>query len=307
METNPTIHLTIPPEDEGRLLLDLVAVALDGDRDGAAWLIDRGGLWANGARTRDGAAHARAGDTLAIRRPSSGNYPEVALAANQILYEDGDLIVIDKPAGAYVIATPWDIEGNLLAALERFLTKRDGAAPVLHLAHRLDRDTSGVLLCSKNPAVNPKLQIAFGKGRAHKAYLALCSGAPAADEFEVETGHGRSAYGRFRAYPAEEIGQVLLNGSRVKAMRTRFQVERRLGDATLLYAFPQTGRTHQIRLHLAHLGHPLLGDATYGGPATWRGEPITRHLLHAERLELPHPRTGQLLVLISPAPAWADH
>src|SRR6266508_3082018 len=103
-------------------------------------------------------------------------------------------------------------------------------------------------------------------------------------------------------------------------MRTRFVVEWRMDDpsthstssgqagsgepAALLRAFPLTGRTHQIRLHLAHLGHPLLGDARYGGPATWRDRAVPRHLLHAERLALPHPGTGKPLELVAPAPEW---
>jgi 23S rRNA pseudouridine1911/1915/1917 synthase len=87
-------------------------------------------------------------------------------------------------------------------------------------------------------------------------------------------------------------------------MQTRVQVMRRLGDAALVCAEPLTGRTHQIRLHLAHLGHPLLGDPKYGGPEEWRGEFLGGHRLHAERLELPHPRSGAALIVVAPAPAW---
>ena len=122
---------------------------------------------------------------------------------------------------------------------------------------------------------------------------------------DITTGHGRSAHGLFRVYPAEEIGRELPNGSRVKRMATRFRVERRLGDFALLRAFPLTGRTHQIRLHLAHLGLPIVADARYGGPAEWRGAPAPQHLLHAERLRLAHPGTGAPLDLRAPAPAWA--
>jgi 23S rRNA pseudouridine1911/1915/1917 synthase len=142
------------------------------------------------------------------------------------------------------------------------------------------------------------------EGQAHKEYLCLCHGQPAEDTFEVATGHGRERHGRFRVYPFEEIGRSLPDGSRVKGMRTRFQVEQRLGDAALVRAFPLTGRTHQIRLHLAWLGHPLLGDEKYGGPATWRDQSIPYHLLHAERLTLPHPRTSAPLVIVAPAPRW---
>jgi 23S rRNA pseudouridine1911/1915/1917 synthase len=268
-------------------------------------LIARGGLWVDRARVCQQDALARTGAEIAIQRPLSGVYPEVAVTAAQILYEDEDLIALDKPAGIYVDSTPWDAEGNLHAALGHFLAARDGAPPPLHLAHRLDRDTTGVLLCSKNPAVNPALHAAFARGNAHKEYLCLCVGAPETDSFAVESGHGRSAHGRFRVYPTEEVGRILPGGSRVKAMRTRFVVERRLKDAVLVRAFPETGRTHQIRLHLAHLGHPLLGDIKYGGPAEWRGARLPFHLLHAERLLLAHPRSREQLEIVAPAPGWA--
>ncbi len=305
MDDSPTIRLTIAPEDDGRPLHELVAEVLGGRLDGDL-LIAHGGLWVDGARMRDDDARARAGSQVAIHRPLAGAYPEVVLSLDRILYEDDDLLAYDKPPGVYVDSTPWDAEGNLHAALLRLLTQRDGVAPKLHLAHRLDRDTTGVLLISKNPAINPAIQRAFVRGAIHKEYLCLCAGAPHEDAFEILTGHGRSAHGLFRVYPADEIGRVLINGSRVKSMRTRFRVERRLEGAALLRAFPETGRTHQIRLHLAHLGHPLIGDARYGGPSVWRDAPVPHHLLHAERLALPHPGTGAPLEIMAPAPTWAS-
>jgi 23S rRNA pseudouridine1911/1915/1917 synthase len=311
---SPTIRLTVSPADDGRPLSEIVAEALAGELD-AERLIARGGLWVDGARVRDAGAAARAGGEIAIMRPLSGAYPDIAVTAGMILYEDDDLLALDKPPGVYVDSTPWDAEGNLHAALNRFLAERDGGVPRTHLAHRLDRDTTGVLLVSKNPAINPAIQRGFVRGKIHKEYLALCAGSPAEPAFEVVSGHGRTANGLFRVYPAEHIGQMLLFGSRVKEMRTRFQVERTLApppalpaveaeEATLLRAFPLTGRTHQIRLHLAHLGHPLLGDAKYGGPVTWRGRPLPYHLLHAERLALPHPRTHAPLEIVALRPEW---
>jgi 23S rRNA pseudouridine1911/1915/1917 synthase len=303
-DTPHTIHLVIPAEHDGRPLRDIAAEALN-DQTQAEQLIARGGLWVDGARKQDLAARASAGMELTIQLPLSRIYPDITVAAEQILYEDDDLLALNKQAGVYVDSTPWDAEGNLHAALTRFIAARDGGAPRLHLAHRLDRDTTGVLLVSKNPAINPAIQRGFVRGTFHKQYLALCVGRPEADEFALTTGHGRTTHGFFRVYPAEHIGQMLLYGSRVKEMRTRFVVVRRLDDTALVRAFPETGRTHQIRLHLAHLGHPLLGDAKYGGPTVWRGEPLPHHLLHAERLALPHPRTGERLELVAPAPGWA--
>jgi 23S rRNA pseudouridine1911/1915/1917 synthase len=318
MDTSPTLHLTIAPADDGRPLRELVVETLAGAAPSVGIPLDgetlmaRGGLWVDGARERNMDALARAGAAVAIHRPLSGTYPDIVALTEQIIYEDDDLIVLNKPAGVYVDSTPWDAEGNYHAALDRLLAARDGAAPRTHLAHRLDRDTTGVLLVTKNPAVNPAIQSAFIHGKVHKEYLGLCAGALDADSFAITTGHGRGAHGLFRIYPAEEIGRVLINGARVKEMRTRFRVERRMEglstgpaeSAALVRAFPETGRTHQIRLHLAHLGHPLLGDARYGGPAVWRGEPITHHLLHAELLALPHPRTRYRLEIVAPAPEW---
>lgn len=300
------MSLTIEAESVDTPLLRLVATALD-NADAASWLIQRGGVWVGGRRVRDPAAVVVAGATVVIQRPPDGRYRDPIVIPARILYEDDDLIAIDKPPGDYVEATPWDAEGHLRAALARFLLARDGVTPLLHLAHRLDRDTSGVLLLSKAPAVNGALQHIFEHGLARKSYLALCAGEPAFVEIEIETGHGRGRGGLFRVFPREAIGSVRSPGGTVKSMRTRFAVVRRLGDAALVRAWPLTGRTHQIRLHLAYLGHPLIGDLKYGGPAEWHGRPAAHHHLHAWRLELPHPRNGTPLALEAPLPAWAQY
>ncbi|HEU4327896.1 MAG TPA: RluA family pseudouridine synthase [Roseiflexaceae bacterium] len=291
--------------DAGCTLGALVAGAL-GDAALAEEVIVRGGAWIGRERVQDAAQPVPAGSQLTISRPPTGRYEELALDPAWIIYEDADLLALDKPAGVYVEMTPWSIGGNLRAALAEFLAQRDSVEPALHLVHRLDRDTSGVLLFSKNPELNAALQRSFAERAAHKEYMALCAGEPAESVFELATGHGRAAQGLFRVYPADEIGRQLPErGGVVKPMATRFAVERRLGDVALVRAFPLTGRTHQIRLHLAHIGHPLLGDARYGGPAHWRGAMLPGHLLHAELLRLPHPRGGAPLELRAPAPAWA--
>jgi 23S rRNA pseudouridine1911/1915/1917 synthase len=196
------------------------------------------------------------------------------------------------------------VRGTIPYALADFLRSRDGHAAPLHLAHQLDRDTSGVLLVSKDPALNPALQQLFLTSGLTKTYFALAAGTIAADTFELTTGHGRGQHGLFRVYPLADVGRQLPFGAqRVRRMQTRYTVIARSNSATLVRAQPITGRTHQIRLHLAHLGHPLIGDTRYGGPATLGGQAITHHLLHAARLALVHPTTGAHLRLTASLPA----
>lgn len=273
-----------------------------------ALAVERGGAWLDGARVSDPALRAPAGAALVLRLPPGGAYAELELGPADIAYEDEWLIALHKGMGWYVGATPWDVYGNALAALGRLLSRRDGTAPPLHLAHQLDRDTTGVLLISKAPAANPALAAAFSSGDVKKIYRCLTAGAPPA-RGEVHTGHGRSAGGRWRVYPLEDLGRALpAGGGRVKAALTTYAVERYLAGAALVRCAPRTGRTHQIRLHMAHLGHPLLGDARYGGPTRYAGIDLPGHLLHAAALSLRHPITGADLELASPLPAlFARH
>lgn len=301
MTTGPE-WLQVADESDGSALGVWLAGLLGSE---ALALIARGAVWVDRQRTQDATVQLAAGATVVVHRPPSGMYQEVVIGPERILYEDLDLIAIDKPAGAYVEMTPWDALQHVRGALVELLTSRDGIMPPLHLAHRLDRDTSGVLLLTKNPQVNAALYTAFGGGMVHKTYLALCAGDPSWDTIEIATGHGRSRHGLFRVYPLEEVGRELPDGAKIKLMQTQMQVVQRMGHATLVQASPLTGRTHQIRLHMAHLGYPLVGDAKYGGPLVWQGNNLNGHLLHAARLELPHPRTRLPLLIEAPLPEWA--
>jgi 23S rRNA pseudouridine1911/1915/1917 synthase len=265
-------------------------------------IIGRGGAWIDGKRIRERHHRIAPGSLLHLHRPPKGRYCDLQLGAGDIVYEDEWLVVLNKQAGWYVGATPWDVEGSLLAALERYLTNRDGMGPQLHLAHQLDRDTSGLLLISKTPQANPDLQAAFAEGRVSKEYAGICQGHPA-PEGVIQTGHGRSAGGRWRVYPWAQIGQRLPGGGgTVKAAITHYRVEQFLAGAALVQVAPQSGRTHQIRLHMAELGHPLLGDVRYGGTTSYADETIERHLLHATRLQLQHPILKTGLDFQSPLP-----
>jgi 23S rRNA-/tRNA-specific pseudouridylate synthase len=158
------------------------------------------------------------------------------------------------------------------------------------------------LLFSKDPRANAPLQAMFMEHRIHKRYLALVGAVVDWDEIDVLTGHGRGGQGLFRIYPLEEVGTVLPGGQVVKSMETRFRIIERYDDATLLEAMPVTGRTHQIRLHLRHLGYPIAGDLRYGGATNLGGVLLTHHLLHASAVELAHPRAGHPLRLNAPLP-----
>jgi 23S rRNA pseudouridine1911/1915/1917 synthase len=295
-----SITYTVTASDAGATLLEL-GVRLAGAAGERC--VRRGGLWVDGRRVVAPEERPAAGATISLRLPPPGGYPEVTIGPAQIAYEDPWLIALHKAPGWYVGATPWDAEGNALAALGRFLAARDGAAPPLHLAHQLDRDTSGVLLLTRDPAANAPLQAAFAGGTVAKRYSCLCAGVPAWSELELRTGHGRAAGGRWRIYPLDEVGRELpAGGGRVREARSSFVVERALRGAALLGVELHTGRTHQIRLHAAHAGYPLLGDARYGGRAEYLGRPLAGHMLHAARLSLVHPVTGGALEIVSPEP-----
>ena len=298
----PKITTQIPATAAGRSLLDVVRMMTELERTEAAALIERGGIWLDGRRVQDLTRPVQPEQTIGIYfAPPEARPAEIQ--PDHVLYEDAALLVLNKRPGDYVNMTPWDVAGSVLWAAQRFLTARDGTPPTLHLAHQLDRDTSGVLVLSKHPRANAPLLQAFLDQAVHKRYLALASGAPPVDSFDMRSGHGRGEYGLFRVYPLELVGARSPDGKHVvKAMETRFRVIERWPDLALIEAQPLTGRTHQIRLHLAQAGHPVAGDQRYGGPAVVAGITLSHHLLHAAVMELPHPFTHRPLRLEAPLP-----
>jgi len=224
----------------------------------------------------------RAGDMISYELPViSSVIPEQLPLA--VVYEDADLLVIDKSAGQLVHPTTKEAHGTVAnAVLGLYAARR---APLsFHPCHRLDRNTTGLLLIAKRPEV----QYYFAKHRdaVRRAYLALIAGrlTPASDIIDAPIA---------RALPSIILRRVSPNG---KPARTHYQTEWTNRRHSLLHLRLETGRTHQIRVHLAHLGHPLLGDDLYGGSA----ERMTRHALHSARLTLTHPRTRENLVVTSP-------
>lgn len=308
MIDQPKIESVVDEASSGQSLDQLVATQARVTLEAARKLIERGAVWLDRYRVQQPDTRPPTGTKLTIHFPPGGRYDQLALTATDLLYEDRWLLALNKQPGTYANYTPWDVRGSLPYALAAFLQARDQRDVPIHFAHQLDRDTSGVLLVSKDPAINPQLQELFLGGGMDKTYLALATGVIADDVIEVETGHGRGAHGLFRVYPRDDVGRVLPFGKqRVRLMSTRFEVIARHSEATLLHAFPLTGRTHQIRLHLQHLGHPLVGDARYGGATTIAGIVVPHHLLHAARLAFTHPVTKQPLALTAPLPpGWTN-
>ena len=233
-----------------------------------------------------------------------------------ILFEDEFLLVLDKPAGLLTSPDRYDpTRPNLMKLLHAAIAQQKPWAQQRHLqylsnAHRLDFETSGIILLAKSKPVLVALADLFGSEKPLKQYVALASGVPPAGEFEVDA--------PLAPHPLK-LGLMRVDPKHGKKSRTKFEVLEdfpRFGYA-LLKARPLTGRTHQIRAHAAHVGLKIVGDSLYGGKPLWLSrlkkdyhlkpgkeeKPlISRVALHAERLQLPHPITAEILTILAPWP-----
>lgn len=212
-----------------------------------------------------------------------------------VVYEDADVLVVAKPAGLVVHPSPGHWSGTLVNALLARDTSYGGIAGVERpgIVHRLDRDTSGLLMVAKNDAAQTSLMAQLKARRVKKTYLALVQGAVAAAAGRIEAPIGRDSRNRQRM-------AVVPDG---RPSVTGYRVRERLEGWTLLEVDLVTGRTHQIRVHLAALGHPVAGDTVYGTGTARRGpEGLERLFLHAWRLVFATPATGDLVRLEAPLP-----
>ncbi len=280
----------------GLRLDQLVAAATTASRRRARALAADGAVRLNGTVSRVLSRNVGLWDVVEVDPEDSDaivpSRPDPAPV--DVLWEDDWLLFTAKPSG--VLSQPSETSrGHELAWDERvasWLALRDGRPPTLRLVHRLDRPTSGVVLFARRRDAMAAITHAWRSGKARRSYLAVVHGHPGDDLLELDGPIGRDPRGGWRfevradGRPAHTIARVLARHDD--------------GTATLLCELT-TGRTHQVRVHLAALGHPVLGDHTYGG------EGGGRPLLHALALELPHPRTGTPVRVVAPIPqdiAW---
>ena len=233
-------------------------------------------------------AVVKGGDTItySIVRESAIEPEKLPLS---ICYEDDFLLIVDKPAGQLVHPTTKEAHGTLGNAVLAHYRAR-GEHHSFHPVHRLDRATSGLVLIAKVPQVQYKLTTRKdGEKLFHREYLAIIEGSITPSEGTINAPIAR-------ALPSIILRKVAPDG---KPARTHYTTEKAGKAHSLLHLALETGRTHQIRVHLAHLGHPLLGDDLYGGSL----EEISRQALHACRLHFTHPMTGAPIDITAPLPA----
>ena len=299
------MHFSAGPEDSGKRLDQALQEKLPQfSRSRIQAWIKAGRVRVNREPTRP-AQLLRAGDSLDVEPaepPPLRASPEAIPLT--VLYEDDDLVAIEKPAGMVVHAGAGVHAGTVVnALLHRFNQLSSVNGPMRPgIVHRLDRFTSGILLAAKNDAAHRALAAQFSGRRIEKIYLALVHGQVHPESGRIERPIARDPRRRTRMTARLETGRTAWS---------EYRVLRRFREFTLLEVRIGTGRTHQIRVHLSSMGHPVAGDTLYGAPAQVEGRPpLDRYFLHAHRIRFRQPRTGEEITLESALPpeleAWMN-
>jgi 23S rRNA pseudouridine1911/1915/1917 synthase len=286
----------IEPEQVG-LRLDRYLVSMLGDisRTSVQQLIVEGTVLVNGRESKSGYM-LRAGDEVTMLSGESALRPQEITAQPlplDIVYEDDDLLIVNKAAGMVVHPAPGHYDDTLVnTLLARYpaLQAAEGA-PRPGIVHRLDRDTSGLLIVAKNARAQAALIEQMKRHAIVKRYLALVEGIVPLDSGSIDAPIGRDPRHR---------QQMNITATAGREARTRFRVLERFARHTLLLIQLETGRTHQIRVHLRAIGYPVAGDPVYGGSR--QSLPLPRQFLHAYHLEFTHPTTHQRLEFEAPLP-----
>jgi len=313
-ETFPVL-ISIAPDNAGQRLDQYLASRLDVSRARVQELISQEKILLNDAPAKP-SLKLRGGERITILGPAE-RAPLRAIAEEiplDILYEDDDLAIINKPAGMMVHAGAGATDdqrnrGTLVnALLHHFATlSAVGGDTRPGIVHRLDKETSGLIVVAKNDEAHRKLAAQFARREVKKKYIALVHGSIKKDSGTIASSISRDRVRRIRMTTRHSGGREAIS---------HYQVIRRFdssfGKFTLVEVKIDTGRTHQIRVHLSSLGYPVVGDTLYGAPGEmrpYRGKQRTgaaislpRNFLHAAQLELDHPRTGAKIALTSPLP-----
>ncbi|MBO9534497.1 MAG: RluA family pseudouridine synthase [Solirubrobacteraceae bacterium] len=292
MSAEGTQHTITVSEDEAGERLDKVIAEAAGTRAHAQRLIDGGNVTVDG-RQHGKSRPVQAGQVIVMTLPPERDPIAIDRSTTiPIVFEDDAVLVVDKPAGVVVHPAP-GVRGTTL--VEQLAGKTAGGPSERPgVVHRLDRDTSGLLVMARGDHALRTLQKAIRDREVRREYLALVQGIPPARTGTIDAPIGRDTRDRTR---------MAIDGEAARDAVTHFEVLEYIGDATLLSVVLDTGRTHQIRVHLQAIGHPVLGDPTYGdGP--YLG--LERQWLHATRLTFPHPVTGEELTFEAPAPPDLD-
>jgi 23S rRNA pseudouridine1911/1915/1917 synthase len=302
---SPEHRLVVSPEVAGQRL-DRSIVALHGQwtRSRVRRLIDGGHVRLNGRPAR-AAAIVETGDEIVVETPP---IEPLAVEAQEIpldvVFEDGDLLVINKAAGIVIHPAAGNPDGTLVNALLHHCRDLSGIGGVERpgIVHRLDKDTTGLLVVAKSDRAHHGLSLAFRWRTVDKTYLAVCYGVPAPAEGTIDAAIDR--------HPRDRHKMAVAAGGR--AARTRYRVLEDLHGVALVECRPVSGRTHQIRVHLAHVGHAIVGDPLYAG-RQWRNladaaasracRTFPRQALHAASLQFDHPVSGRRIELEAPLPA----
>jgi 23S rRNA pseudouridine1911/1915/1917 synthase len=287
--TDPTLTLTVSSDAAGERLDRFLAEPL-GSRARAAALIEAGGVSVDGT-LRPKRHVVCAGERIAVVVPEVAPPSEEPVSVPfDVVFEDDHLIVVDKPAGVVVHPARGHRTGTLAQALAgRAAGGQDpGRAGIVH---RLDRDTSGLLVIARSDEVHRALKDLIARRRLRREYRALVDGRPSARTGTIDAPIGRDRHDRVL---------VSLDTDEPREARTHFEIDRLLPTSTLLRVSLETGRTHQIRVHLAAIGHPVAGDPQYGRAGEWG---LTRQFLHAARLGFTHPVTGEEVDVSSTLPS----
>jgi len=293
-----SLEVVVAAEEEGERLDRLLARRVpDLSRARAQKLVQSGAVTLGGAVATKSSQIVGAGASIVVklrtRPPEMGIVPEAIPL--DVLYEDDDLAVIDKPSGMVMHPAPGHPTGTLVHALahrfgDRLTAVADGSRP--GIVHRLDRGTSGVVVVALTDRAHQHLAAQFAARTVRKEYLALVYGKPAQDSGTIDAPLGRDPKDRKR---------ISTRARRSRAAVTDWRLLESFPGFALIEAQPRTGRTHQIRVHLAHIHHAIVGDDDYSG-RQWKGVPdgrtrslvrsFGRPALHAHRLEFEHPSTG---------------